>query len=1174
MGSKSRFNGCLLLVLIHLFAIAGSARATVTVLNYWRMGENDPGAVPLGKPVTAIDSVGTNNLTYSGSAIYSTNVAAVASTNAYSRLSVELTNSAYASSPIVSTNVDNFGIEAWVNPASVVSGQIIVYNGNTATTGWGILVSGSTYSAIFGGHTIFGTDTAVAGTWTHVALVRNNGTATLYVNGVASGTSPATPTVPLGNFAFGAPPTAPSSQFYTGLLDEVRIFTFAPGQFSTNDLLFYQNSPFTLSSTNVVESPAAGSDFVRLMATPPSAYWTAATANTWLHLAATNGINSSNYLVSFAIDANTNGPRTGTLAVAGQIVNVTQAGSNYVAAATATLIGAGLNGPSGLVVDGAGNVYIADTFNNVIKRWNVASQTITNLVATGLNNPFGVAVDHAGNVYIADTGNNVVKEWNVTNHTVTTVVATGLDGPYGVTVDGAGNVYIADTFNNAVKEWNAASRTVTNLVTTGLNDPAGVAVDGSGNVYIADFGNNAVEVWNPASQTLNGLIGGLNGPYGVAVDAAGNVYAADTGNDVVKEWNAASQVVTVVGASGLSSPTGAAVDGAGGVYIADYDNNAIKELPRAFLVNTQRFENGPAGYDSLLPVVPATANLAGVFYPLSDQSWLTVPGITNGTVTYAFTSNLSGTNRTAHITLLGVPVSVTQSPFVPPPPFILGYTNWGEGASAGTDIVSLAASASTNAWTAVANAAWLHLTAGSQAGSGNAAITFTFDADSGVPRTGTLTVAGQTITIAQAGSNYVSAATINVVSSGLSQIRGMALDGAGNVYIADLLNQSVKEWIAASQTVTNLIPSGLLYPEHVAADGAGNLYISDGSDTVKEWNVTNQTLTTLIPGLSGAPDLAIDRKGNIYLAIDNAIKIWSPTNPTPTVLVSGLNGPTAVAVDNAGNLYIADTGNGIVREWNASNHQLTTLISSVVPGYFYSLSPYGVAVDGAGNVFVSDQGNRVIEKWTAATHAVTVLIGQLPNSLYSMDLAVDASGDLFSAASSAYANSGIIFELPRAYVNNAPRTEPTSAGNDALPPVVPATASLAGTYCLNSDQLWLTITGVSNGVVSFSFTASTAIDNRVGHITVLGVPVTITQPAIVTAPVLTGAGRSGNGGFHFGFINNPNASFTVLASTNLALPLTNWTVVGVATNLGSGNFQFGTPLPTNSPQMFYRVRSP
>jgi hypothetical protein len=113
-----------------------------------------------------------------------------------------------------------------------------------------------------------------------------------------------------------------------------------------------------------------------------------------------------------------------------------------------------------------------------------AGYTVKTLV-TGLSNPSGVAVDAGGNVYIADTNNNAVKKYDGT--TLTTLVSSGLRNPHGVAVDAGGNVYIADTNNNAVKKYDGTA--LTTLV-SGLGNPYGVAVDGSGNVYVTSYSNS------------------------------------------------------------------------------------------------------------------------------------------------------------------------------------------------------------------------------------------------------------------------------------------------------------------------------------------------------------------------------------------------------------------------------------------------------------------------------------------------------------------------------------------------------------------------------------------------------------------------------------------------------------------------------------------------------------
>lgn len=228
------------------------ARAVVDTLLWYRMGENDPGAAPGVTATNTFDNTGSHPLQVFGPATYSSDVAYSASTHVASSLSMEFTNSAYAaagSSPAASLT-DNFGVECWVKPASAAGTQMIAYSGDPANDGWGLFIAGSNYLALFGGEASFGSGVVVPNTWTHLALVCDNGTATLYVNGIPSGpTEPSTPSLTsVPDFILAAALGAPFSQFFTGELDEVRVFIFSPGQFSVSDLLVNHNDlVFTLA---------------------------------------------------------------------------------------------------------------------------------------------------------------------------------------------------------------------------------------------------------------------------------------------------------------------------------------------------------------------------------------------------------------------------------------------------------------------------------------------------------------------------------------------------------------------------------------------------------------------------------------------------------------------------------------------------------------------------------------------------------------------------------------------------------------------------------------------------------------------------------------------------------------------------------------------------------------
>ena len=246
-----------------------------------------------------------------------------------------------------------------------------------------------------------------------------------------------------------------------------------------------------------------------------------------------------------------------------------------------------LNGPSDIALDGPGNVYIADTFNHRIRKVTVIGGIITTIAGTGtfgysgdngyptsaqLHYPFGIALDGPGNVYIADTGNNRIRKVTVSTSIITTIAGTTgtggyngddlvatsakLNGPQSIALDGSGNFYIVDTGNNRIRL--VTMSTITTIAGTGspyyngdnieatsanLNNPSGIALDGSGDVYIADSASNRVRKVTMSTGVITTIAGTgspyyngdnivatnahLNYPQGVAVDGSGNVYIAD-----------------------------------------------------------------------------------------------------------------------------------------------------------------------------------------------------------------------------------------------------------------------------------------------------------------------------------------------------------------------------------------------------------------------------------------------------------------------------------------------------------------------------------------------------------------------------------------------------------------------------------------------------------------------
>src|SRR6185312_7488496 len=145
--------------------------------------------------------------------------------------------------------------------------------------------------------------------------------------------------------------------------------------------------------------------------------------------------------------------------------------------------------------------------------------------------------------------------------------------------------------------------------------------------------------------------------------------------------------------------------------------------------------------------------------------------------------------------------------------YVLGTTALTVGPFAGSDSVTVAVTPLTDPWTATANASWLHLTAANQSGTGGTNVVFTFDLNPGAPRSGTLTIGGQTVTITQVALTYSPASSpIAIVSTGLNQPNGIALDGVGNVYIADTIHNSIKKWTCADNSVSILASNTFGFP--------------------------------------------------------------------------------------------------------------------------------------------------------------------------------------------------------------------------------------------------------------------------------------------------------------------------------------------------------------------------
>ena len=422
-----------------------------------------------------------------------------------------------------------------------------------------------------------------------------------------------------------------------------------------------------LAVTNLLVGPAAGSNTVTELVIPTIGSWSASTATPWLHLPLGSGSGSGNIL--FTYDKNTGATRTGTIAINGMTLFVTQAGASYVPALApaTTLVSAGLVNPVDVAPDNSGNVFFGDSGNNTVRKWSPGTVT-SSIIMSGFL-PQGVDVDDFGNVYASDFGNTAIKQWRAADSNVVTLVDTPT-APSGISLGYGTNIFWAMPADHSINEWIAATSNSIVTVTGGLTSPRGVSVDIAGNVYISDTGANTLKKFNPVTAALTTLIAsGLSSPWDCFVDVCGNVYVADGFHNQIVEWVAASGNVITNVPGGLGDPTGVGVDANQNIFIADFNNSAVKELPHAFIDATTKFEPFTAGNDSLAPVLPMNQNLTASFAPTDNAAWLTITSVVNGVISFSFTQNPNTVSRNANISVLGQNVVVSQSAAPPVPIF-------------------------------------------------------------------------------------------------------------------------------------------------------------------------------------------------------------------------------------------------------------------------------------------------------------------------------------------------------------------------------------------------------------------------------------------------------------------------------------------------------------------------
>ena len=599
-----------------------------------------------------------------------------------------------------------------------------------------------------------------------------------------------------------------------------------------------------------------------------------------------------------------------------------------------------VNGPAAVALDGGGNLFISD--GNRIRRVAAGTGIITTVAGNGggggfsgdgvpatntsLNTPLGLAVDGSGNLLIADANNNRIRRVAADTGIITTVAGNGTTGyrgdggaatsttlsfPSSVAVDGGGNLFITDTNNFRIRRVAAGTGVVTTVAGNGVNGvsndggaatsstligPRGVLVDGGGNLLIAE-GNRIRRVAagtgvisTVAGSAIAGFSGDggaatsarLNNPPGLAMDGGGNLFIADGSNNRLRRVAAGTGIITTVAGSGettfsgdgvpatsamLRFPYGLAMDGGGNLFIADANNHRVRRVAAGTRVITTVAGNGTFAYrgDGL----PATS--ASLFFPQG----VAVDG--GGNLFIADTYN-HRIRRVAADTGVITTVAGTGT---------AGFSGDGEAAT------------SARLWNPAVAAV---------DGSGNLFIADTTNhrirrvaADTGV----ITTVAGN-------GTAGFRGDGVPATSTSLNSPQGVALDGSGNLFIADTLSSRIRRVAADTGVITT-----------VAGNGTAG-FRGDG-----------------VPATS-----------------------------------TSLNAPMAPAVDGSGNLFIADSSNQRIRRVAAGTGVITTVAGTGTAGFSSDVqpatsaalrTPRGLAVDGSGNLFIADSTSSRIRQLVAST---------------------------------------------------------------------------------------------------------------------------------------------------------------------------------------------------------------
>jgi hypothetical protein len=620
------------------------------------------------------------------------------------------------------------------------------------------------------------------------------------------------------------------------------------------------------------------------------------------------------------------------------------------------------NEPVGVATDSAGNIYVADTVNHTIRKVTPIGVTTTLAGTPGIsgsadgtgaaasfNSPYGIGTDGAGNIYVTDSDNTIRKitpagvvttlagKPNATGSADGAGAAASFNNPTSIAVDRAGNLYVADSGNNTIRKITSAGLVTTLAGTAGVQGsadgtgaaasfgyPSGLATDSAGNVYVADTDNYAIRKITPAG-TVTTVISGLIGAYGVAIDSAGNFYVPTYWICTVLKVTPAGVVTTLAGtqyvagnangtgtAAGFNAPVSVATDSAGDVYVADTLNDVIRKITPAGVVTTLAGTADEYG----------SANGTGTAASFNDPTGVATDSAGNVYVADYYNSTIRKITAAGAVTTL----AGTAGGF--------GGSADGTGSAAAFNYPQGVATDTT----------------------GNV---YVADTASNIIRK--VTPAGVVTTLAGSVGSYSAVVTGSADGTGVAASfdhpTGIVTDGSGNVYVADTLNNTLRKITPAGVVTTLAGSAGIAgsadgtgaaasfnHPIGLATDSAGNVYVVDSHNST----IRKVTPFGVVTTLAGSPGVT----GN--------------TNGTGTAASFNFaNHFAGIAIDSTGNIYVADINNNAIRKITPIG-VVTTLVGVQAAGFLAGAlpgglsAPLGIAISGTSLYIATDQGIAVV----------------------------------------------------------------------------------------------------------------------------------------------------------------------------------------------------------------------